>query len=665
MIVDPPKPTATKAGGTTSVLAVRAAIMGVVALLCFGAIFFRLWYLQIISGTKYAQEAQANAIREVPIPAPRGEILDSEGKPLVGDKVVDAVEIDPTKLPEKPAEQHELFQAVGKVLGMSAKHIEELVERGHRELPYAPVTIDTNAGQKALTILSEHANELPGVEQQAVWVRSYPYGELAAQVIGYVGQVTQEELKQPVFRGLPPGTIVGQAGLEHYFEPYLRGQDGSQRIEVNAAGEPVDVNLPPIPPVRGDNILTSIDLPLQETGERALREAIARARASGKPANAGAFVAINPLTGEVLAMGSYPSFNPEIFTRPLTQAEYEALTGANNPNEPSPLVNYATLGLFPTGSSFKPVTAMAALENGYLNPNERFGGTQCLNLGGLRFCNAGEANLGEVDLVEALKVSSDTYFFTVGERAFEHEGTIQRMAHELGVGEETGIELPEAQGVVPDARWREEMNKLQEACERKYGAQAKSKCGYVSEVKPWTVGEEMDLAVGQGSLQTNPLQLAVAYSTLVNAYRNNGNGWRVRPHFGLAILSPSGRLIRRLEAPPVAHVHLNPEDLNYVFEGIHDATTLPGGTSTAVWVGWNEAAHPTYGKTGTAEVYGQEEDSWYACYVADPKRPIVITAVVEHGGFGEEEAAPIARALATEWFYGKSTKLATPYEIAL
>lgn len=664
MIVEPPKPTATRAGGAP-VLAVRAAVLGVIALACFGAIFFRLWYLQILSAGKYQQEAQANATREIPIPAPRGSILDSEGKPLVGDKVVDAVQIDPTRLPAKPAEQRELYAAVGRVLGLRPRHIEELVERGRRELPYAPVTIDTDAGQQALTVLSEHANELPGVQQQAVWVRSYPYGELAAQVLGYVGQVTQQELKEPIFSGLPPGSIVGQAGLERYFEPYLRGKDGSQPIEVNAAGEAVNANLNPIPPQRGDDLRTSLDLSLEQTGERALREAITRARASGKPANAAAYVAMDPLTGEVLAMGSYPSFNPEAFTHPLTQAEYEALTGASNPNEPSPLVNYATLGLFPTGSSFKPVTAMAALEGGYLNPSERFAGQRCLDLGGLRFCNAGEAALGEVDLVEALKVSSDTYFFTVGERAFEHEGTIQRMAHELGVGEETGIELPEAQGVVPDAAWRAQMNRLQEACERHYGAQAKSKCGYVSEIKPWTVGEEMDLAVGQGSLQTNPLQLAVAYSTLVDAYRNNGNGWRVRPHFGLAITTPSGRLVRRLEAPPVAHVHLNPEDLAYVFEGIHDATTLPGGTSTAVWIGWNQSAHPTYGKTGTAEVYGQEEDSWYACYVADPKRPIVITAVVEHGGFGEEEAAPIARALATQWFYGKSTKLITPGEIAL
>jgi penicillin-binding protein 2 len=664
MIVDPPKPSATRVS-VPPLLAMRAAVLGVVALVAFGAIFFRLWYLQILSGSKYLAEAHANAIREVPIPAPRGEILDAEGKPLVADKVVDAVQIDPTKLPESKSERSVLYRALGRVLGLSVAHIEALIERGHKEVPYAPVTIDTEAGRQALTVLSEHANELPGVQQQPLWIPSYPYGEMAAQVLGYVGQVSQQELRKKAFQGVPSGTIVGQSGLEYAFEPYLRGQDGSQRIEVNAAEEPVPVNLPPVAPVRGENLRTSLDMNLQRAGEKALREAIARQRASGKPATAGAFVAMDPLTGEVLAMGSYPSFNPEAFNHPLTKSEYDALLGPRAPGEPSPTVNYATEGLFPTGSSFKPVTAMAAMEGGYVNPLEHFGPGPCLEFGGLKFCNAGDAPFPPMDMSEALTVSSDTYFFTVGKRAFEHEGTLQAMAHKLGVGEETGIELDESQGVVPDASWRAEMNRLQEKCEREYPREPKSKCGYVSEVKPWTFGEEMDLAVGQGSLQTNPLQMAVAYSTLVDAWRNDGNGWRVRPHFGLAITNASGRLVRKLSAPPVARVHLNPEYLGYVFEGIHGATTLPGGTSTAVWTGWNEAAHPTYGKTGTAEVFGQEEDSWYACYVADSKRPIVITAMVEHGGFGEEAAAPISRAIATEWFYGRSSKIVQPSEIAL
>lgn len=663
MIVEPPKPSATRVS-VPPLLAMRAAVLGVIALLAFGAIFFRLWYLQILSGSRYVAEAHANAIREVPIPAPRGEILDSEGKPLVSDKVVDAVLIDPTRLPESAREQAQLYRALGRVLGMPAHHIEALVKHGHGEVPYAPVTIDTEASPQALTILSEHANELPGVQQQPLRIPDYPYGELAAQVLGYVGQVGPTELKKPAFRGVPPGTVVGQAGLQYFFEPYLRGVDGSQRFEVNAANEAVPVNLPPVAPTRGDNLRTSLDVNLQRAGEKALREAIARQRASGKPATAGAFVAMEPLSGEVLAMGSYPSFNPEAFNHPLTKSEYEALLGPRAPGEPSPTVNYATEGLFPTGSSFKPITAMAAMEGGYVNPLEHFGPGPCLEIGGLKFCNASNAPFPPMDMAEALTVSSDTYFFTVGRRAFSHEGTIQAMAHRLGVGEETGIELNEAQGVVPDARWRSEMNRLQENCEHEYPREAKAKCGYVSEVKPWTEGEEMDLAVGQGSLQTNPLQMAVAFSTLVNAWRNNGNGSKVRPHLGLAITSPSGRLVRKLAAPPLYHVHLNPEYLGYVFEGIHGATTLPGGTSTAVWTGWNQSAHPTYGKTGTAEVFGQEEDSWYACYVADPKRPIVIVATVEHGGYGEEAAAPISRAIATEWFYGRSSKIVKPSEIA-
>ncbi|MHB8492308.1 MAG: penicillin-binding transpeptidase domain-containing protein, partial [Solirubrobacteraceae bacterium] len=200
---------------------------------------------------------------------------------------------------------------------------------------------------------------------------------------------------------------------------------------------------------------------------------------------------------------------------------------------------------------------------------------------------------------------------------------------------------------------RSEMNKLQERCEGQHPHNARAVCGYVSEVKPWTVGENMDLAVGQGSLQTSPLQMAVAYSTLVNAYLDNGEGWRVRPHLGLGIEARNGALVQRIGSASAAarpHVRLDPSYLGLVFEGIHKAASESGGTSADVWAGWNQAAHPVYGKTGTAEVLGKLEQSWYMCYVADAKRPIVLAVTVEQGGFGAETAAPIARLIASSWF---------------
>jgi penicillin-binding protein 2 len=653
MIVEPPKPPSSRIP-VPPALAVRAAVLGVVALVLFGVIFFRLWYLQILSGNQYVQQANANRLRELPIPAPRGEILDREGRPIVSDKVANAVQVVPTALPASATGRAELYDALGRVLGMSPRRISLLVAHGEKELPYAPVTIKTDAGPNALTVLSERQNEFPGVEQEPISIRTYPDGPMAAQVLGFVGEVSRKELKSKGFRGVEPRTIVGQAGLEYYYDNWLRGKPGEQRVEVNAAGEAVPANIPPIPPRAGYNLRTSISLRLERAAESALHEGIESARASGKPATAGAYVALDPLNGEILATGSDPSFNPEVFTHPLTEAEYRALTGEGTSGTPRPLTNLATEGLYPTGSTFKPITAMAALEGGFLSPEEGLGSGQCISVGTEPFCNAGHADYGPVGLVEALKVSSDTYFFEVGERADRYGTVIQNMAHQLGIGEETGVDLPgEIQGLVPDPKWRADMNKLQQACERAHPRDPTGNCGYVSEIKPWTVGENMDLAVGQGSLQTSPLQMAVAYSTLVNSYLNNGEGWRVTPHLGLEIDSRDGALAQRLGSSryaPKRHVRLDPAHLALVFNGIHKAASEPGGTSADVWAGWNQAAHPVYGKTGTAEVLGKVEQSWYMCYLADPQRPILIAVTVEQGGFGAETAAPIARLIASSWF---------------
>jgi penicillin-binding protein 2 len=262
-----------------------------------------------------------------------------------------------------------------------------------------------------------------------------------------------------------------------------------------------------------------------------------------------------------------------------------------------------------------------------------------------------------VGLVEALKVSSDTYFFTVGELANSHGNVIQDKARELGIGEQTGIDLPsETTGTIPSREWLVEQNKLQAGCEREHPRTGKQVCGYVAEPgEPWTVGYNMDLAVGQGSLQTDPLQMAVAYSTLTNAYLHGGYGEVVRPHLGLQIDESDGGLVQSLSFPPVRHVHLNYEDLSLVMQGIHEAASQPGGTSADVWTGWNQEEHPVYGKTGTAERNGQVEQAWYMCYVADPTRPIVIAVTVQQGGFGAETAAPVARLIASQWF-GKPKK---------
>ncbi len=631
-------------------LALRVAILGGLAMAMFAIIFFRLWFLQVLSGEQYVQQANANRARDLPVAAPRGEILDREGKPLVASRTTNAVQIVPSALPPAGRQRILLYRRLGRLLGMSGSHVQALVIKGRTAVPYAPVTIKTDAGRGALTVLAERQSEFPGVTQQPVSIRAYPYGAMAAQVLGYVGQVSEGELKLRAFDGVKQGTVVGQEGLEYYYDRYLRGRQGIQRVEVNAAGYPVPSKLAPTPPKAGYSLKVTLDMGLQKEGEKALLQGIENARAGGKPADAGAFVALDPRNGQVLAMGSSPTFDPNKFAKPLTKSEYAALegkSGSAGEESPAPLTDRAVNGTYPTGSTFKPITAMGTLEAGVINPSEGLGAGQCISVSTEQFCNAGKADYGAVGLVEALKVSSDTYFFQAGELANSHGNVIQREAHKLGVGEQTGIDLPsEITGLVPDREWRAKVAREELSCEKRRHV---SSCG-ISDGRPWSVGDNMHLAVGQGDLLTSPLQMAVAYSTLANAFTNGGNGWVVRPHLGMEIDGSQGRLVQSLSFPAERHVHLNDEDLNLVMQGIHEAASQPGGTSAAVWAGWNQAQHPVYGKTGTAQHIGKEDQSWYMCFVGDPKRPIVIAVTIEQGGFGAETAAPVARLLASQWF---------------
>ncbi len=699
-------------------LALRVAIIGGLAMLMFGIIFFRLWYLQVLSGEQYVQQANANHERQLPVPAPRGEILDREGHAIVTGVTSNVVEIVPSQMPTAVSEQvakyekrlseveeahrpaldqllrfervlksadrkataserrekqrleraariprvaipllpasairaHSLFTRLGRVINVSARGIDERVVQGMTATRYANVIVKTDAGQRALIMLGERQSEFPGVIQRPVSLRAYPHGEMAAQILGHVGQVSEGELKLSGFRGVLSGTVVGQEGLEFYYDRYLRGTTGVERVEVNAAGEPVPSNLAEMPPQSGRSMKLTLNLGLQEASEKALREGIEHARANSKPANAGAFVALDPRNGQVLAIGSYPSVDPNRFAKLLTKTEYGALTSTSTGN---PLDDRAVNGTYPTGSTFKPITALAALEAGIVNPEEGLGSGQCITVGGEQFCNAGHADFGAVGLVEALKVSSDTYFFEVGRRANSHGRVIQKKALELGIGEPTGIDLPsEFHGVVPDAKWREHENALELECEKRTHV---SSCGIVSERRPWTVGDDMHLAVGQGDLLTDPLQMAVAYSTIADAYNHNGEGTVVRPHLGMEIDEANGGLLQSLSFPPRRHVHLNPTDVNLVMTGLHEAASQPGGTSAEVWAGWDQSQHPVFGKTGTAQHGFEADQAWYMCYIGDPNHPIVIAVTVEQGGFGAETAAPVARLMASKWF-GKPGK---------
>ena len=319
----------------TPQLALRVAVIGSIALAMFAIIFFRLWYLQVLSGDQYVKQASTNQIRKLAIPAPRGQIVDRTGNILVDSKPTIAVQLSPPDLPQEPGAAPADVQPPGRNAGhphqahpvrdprlrkavrLATIPCDVAVEQA--KLPYANVTIKTDVQPDVHYFLAERQDQFPGVSVQQVWLRSYPLHETAAQLFGTVGPITQPELSQSHYRGVSQNSIVGQSGLEYYYDRYLRGIDGTDRVQVDALGR-FKGYLRQTKPTPGHTLKLSLDLGLQKAGQQALSQAIA----NNPPAGAGAFVALNPTNGEVLAMGSAPTFDPNIFTKPLSQTQYYA-----------------------------------------------------------------------------------------------------------------------------------------------------------------------------------------------------------------------------------------------------------------------------------------------------------------------------------------------------
>ncbi len=533
------------------------------------------------------------------------------------------------------------FTSLGRVLGTSPDAIHRRVVRSLAVVPYAPVRLETDVPRSVLNFLEERHRAFPGIDVREVFLRDYPRGELAAQMLGTVGEVSPDQLKRPRFRGVEQGTIVGQEGLEWQYDRYLRGRDGVQRIQVDAFGNPKR-DLRMTEPSAGHTLKLSIDLDLQRAGQDALTNPTTNPL--GKPA---AFVALDPRSGEVLGMGSHPSFDPTVLTRALTRERLEELFGDD---VGAPRFNRAVSGAYPTGSTFKPITALAGLKAGVVTPGTVINDAGCITIGTRRACNAREQVNGPVALRRALQVSSDVYFYRLGESLDPLRGEpLQRWARQLGLGRPTGIDLPaEGSGLVPDREWRAQVGEEEERCRRRndiaLSALPSAGCG-ISDMRPWSVGDNVNLAVGQGDVQASPLQVAVAYAAIANG------GRVVRPHLGLEVADGRGRALQRIERDPARRVDLGEENRSAIMEGLRLAAGAPGGTSYQVFQDW-PADIPIYGKTGTAERQPRADQSWYVAYVpaGRGRSAVVVAATVEEGGFGAEAAAPIVRLVLSEHF---------------
>ncbi len=703
----------------TPALAVRVGIAGSLVLLLFAIVFFRLWFLQVLSGHQYVLTANSNQSRTVLVAPPRGEILASNNTPLVTSTTALSVQIDPTELPVKVNQSNILnsyrrddavYDRLARVIGKGVKRhrckvatpppscnvasgkcpasttrrlspIACLVAQSIALNTYADVTVKTPVSTRVQYYIAERANQFRGVNVAQTSVPGYPFKDLAAQALGTVGRLTTGEQKQRAFQGVNANAVVGQSGLEYQYDPFRRGPCGTPRGRVTAAGSAGGEGREKRP-TPGENLKTTLNVKMQQAGQSALQQSIDENDGQG-----GAFVAIDPNNGAVYAMGSSPSYDPSVFTHQQSTAAYDREFGEQSND---PLFNRAIQSQAPDGSTFKVITSTAALESGKWTPDETFDDDTDLCFGGGSYCpqNSGGVHYGPVDLESAIKVSDDEFFYHLGGLLDSDQpqgGPLQKWASRYGIGRNPHIDLPDAaDGLDPTPAWFDRVGREEEQCETATGAwryvnaggdhSATRKKGYrrntptpVSTAHPygcglgtanatWTIGDDVQAAVGQGDDEVSPLQLALVYSAIENG------GTIVRPHVGEDIQNAEGTVLQKFSFPAQRHLHINPTYLDTIRTGLHEAAQGGGensaGTSQTVMQNFGL---PVYGKTGTAQYIptsgpekGVESDSaWYATYSTggNGKPPMVVVVWVESGGFGAIASAPVAREILHQFYF--------------
>jgi penicillin-binding protein 2 len=608
--------------------ALRVAVLGGIGLVAFAVIFLRLWYLEVLSGDQYLAQAQNNQVREFTVQAPRGKVVDRHGRVLVDNRTALELQVRPTDLPKRPERRARLFRRVGEVAHLRPAQIRHAIRAEAKECAACPATLRRDVDYQTVYYVRENQRQFPGVSVERVYVRHYPQGTLAAHLLGYTGEVDSEQLADPRYDALQPGDQVGKEGVEIAYDSLLRGTNGVSRVQVDASGQPTGGRLSEREPVTGNDLVLTLDDNIQSTGESAVAS-------TGLP---GGFVAMNIHNGQLYGLGSSPSYDPSVFAKPrIAPATYRSLI---DPDLGAPLVNRATNGLYPTGSTFKPITALAALDSGKLSLDEIIDDPGEVTIADIVFQNAGHFANGPVDLRDALKVSSDVFFYTMGQRMNPNPGTepdggpLQDWARALGLGEPTGLDVGgEGAGNVPTPQVRdrhyEQNTDPKSAC-------GKEVCLAEGEVtdRPWSVGDNVNFAVGQGDLQADPLQMAVAYAAIANG------GDIVRPHVGKQVTDPQGRVIQEIDPAIRDHVDIDPAAQRTILDGLHGAAMEPGGTSYEVFGGYPV---DIAGKTGTAETGINVDQSWYMALAPYDNPKYVVAVTIERGGFGVDTAAPVAR----------------------
>ncbi|MCK9920409.1 penicillin-binding protein 2 [Frankia sp. AgPm24] len=662
------------------VLLLRVAVLSL--LVTLGA---RLWVLQILDGDHYRQVAETNRVREVVTPATRGMILDDHGQPLVRNRTSLVISVNRSTTDRQPDRGKAVLTRLAGVINTPADDLVKRIRFCTAQVkppcwngsPYQPVPVAKDVSPAQALAVIEHPDRFPGVSADLQAVREYPQGSLAAHELGYLAPVTQDQLdKQGDEKGYHLNSLIGVAGLESTYDDQLRGTDGVQRLEVDRFGR-VAGTASTTEPASGDHLVLNLDLGVQQAAEQALQDTI---NSLGGGSRTGSAVVLNARTGGVVAMASLPSYNPSVFVGGVSEQDYRALS---DPANGIPLLSRVYQGSGAAGSTFKPVSTAVAMQNLGARGDQRFLCSQTLQIGDQIFHNFDGESAGPITLHQALVISCDVIFDQFAYDSWLGDGGLRngrgpyappkeyfvRMAEAMGFGRGTGIDLPgETKGSVVD---RADAKAIWEELKDSYCRRAKN--GYPEETDPakaerfrkyaaeacvdgylYNAGAATQFAIGQGQyLSVSPLQLANAYVAIANG------GTLYRPTLAKAAISPEGKVVQTFQPHRIGTLPVSPEILGYIRDSLRGVTTEPGGTGTGVFADWPSATIPIAGKTGTAEVEGRGDTSWFASFAPANDPQYVVVVSIPDSGTGAEYAAPVAKRI-YQAIYGVGQPAAQP-----
>jgi len=638
----------------------RLAGLSVICVTLFVVLAVRLWYVQVAAGSGYASQASQERVRTVVLPPGRGEILDDVGRPLVASRPSLVVTVNQTALSRQDDGGRAELHRLAVVLGVKDRFLVDrlrLCTAGVPQpcwpgSPYQPIPVREDVPERVGLQIMENQREFPGVTAQVQPVVSYPGRTSAAQVLGYLQPLTAEEQERRhlTVTGIASADLAGQSGLEAQYDDELRGIAGSRRVVVNAAGE-VTGTISATRPATGDDLVTNINARVQADAEHALAHAIRRAHAEGNlGATTGAAVVMTT-KGRVIAMASYPSYDPVIWTRGITERQYRRLFG---PAGGEPILNRATQGEYAPGSTWKVTSTAAAVAAGYSLAGP-YGCPGSYRIGGRTFYNDTPFDSGAMNLHTALVQSCDTVFYELAYDIWLHDNRqanvvtsahappqqMQKMERAWGFGRVTGVDLPgESHGAVPTRAW---LYRFYSAHKKLWCRQGRQNGSYAQRIayedchygNIWEPGQSANAAIGQGYVTVTPLQLASGYAALANG------GTLYRPRIGAALVRPGGQLVRRIVPPVAGHLPVAKPVLAYIRHALADVVTQ--GTAATAFSGFPLRKVCVAGKTGTAQVAGKLATSVFASYAPCTHPKYVIVMMVPASGYGADVSAPAVR----------------------